>query len=538
MAETVTKPIALDETLQRVATALESQRKVSDVDNYRPDANGHIGLGAVRNIYGAGRAAPKNSEGTVDIDDIAIARKLTTDSSNSSVSLNTVNGVNDIEGISDAVTMAGSGSHVVKGASSVVAMGADTVTNDGDHQTFVWNGEEESEGYTPESPNYETHGPGTFNINPRGGVDGVFIGNTPLSQLGLGGGSRQFVYKTFNTHGLKIGPLSLDISESNPLTIRSSEVGWNYPMTEDDIEWTFTRMDTPTYANKSYKYDDAYRSALWLCYIEREEWESDEVAYVLAMARFDQDMDHQAWWYPVAAWKSNGEPYDSNYFDVPTDRETMEYPLCPNYNGGDGRSFESYSCDNNLVFSTASNLYNVKLSSVSLPWMVDLGKINICIPVAESYPHYSDPYSPVRNIGGGADIYLPKSTNPLESREAWVIVDLSAYSTWPMEGPKLNINYETHNSIFPMNYHAEHGVYGVRRIYNLSENYSDNEKDVPPDAEHGQSQEAVANMMAFYGRVTALHLLEIAPDMWTVDSHQLSTNIPIPSGGSSSMWSH
>ena len=67
-----------------------------------------------------------------------------------------------------------------KGAYSHAA-GYRTKANE-DH-SFTWNGEG-SEEY------YESHGKGTFNVNPKGGLAGFYVGNTPLSEIG--GASNQF----------------------------------------------------------------------------------------------------------------------------------------------------------------------------------------------------------------------------------------------------------------------------------------------------------------------------------------------------------
>ena len=58
------------------------------------------------------------------------------------------------------------------------AGGHASMTRPGDSDSFAWSG------VVPEDDTkYNSHGPGTFNINPGGGVDGFYIGEQTLSQV-------------------------------------------------------------------------------------------------------------------------------------------------------------------------------------------------------------------------------------------------------------------------------------------------------------------------------------------------------------------
>lgn len=57
-----------------------------------------------------------------------------------------------------------------------------------DYQSFVWQGTNvmpnELTDITPSTwDEYKAHGPGTFNINPVGGLSGVYVGNTSLADV-------------------------------------------------------------------------------------------------------------------------------------------------------------------------------------------------------------------------------------------------------------------------------------------------------------------------------------------------------------------
>ena len=68
----------------------------------------------------------------------------------------------------DNTTASGLGSH---------AEGFYSKTREGDNYAFAWNGD-----YTRFDP-YVSHGAGTFNINPVGGLDGFYVGETNLETL-------------------------------------------------------------------------------------------------------------------------------------------------------------------------------------------------------------------------------------------------------------------------------------------------------------------------------------------------------------------
>lgn len=62
------------------------------------------------------------------------------------------------------------------GASSY-AGGAKAVTRKDDQNAFAWNGDGDK------TEPYSSHGPGTFSINPKGGLDGFYIGEQTLTQV-------------------------------------------------------------------------------------------------------------------------------------------------------------------------------------------------------------------------------------------------------------------------------------------------------------------------------------------------------------------
>ena len=61
-------------------------------------------------------------------------------------------------------------------AGSSIALGYYSEARNGDNYAFVWNGDATNN-------NYKSKSPGTFNINPIGGLSGFFIGDSPLSDL-------------------------------------------------------------------------------------------------------------------------------------------------------------------------------------------------------------------------------------------------------------------------------------------------------------------------------------------------------------------
>lgn len=71
----------------------------------------------------------------------------------------------------DSTTASGATSH----ASGYMAQ-----TRDADRHAFAWNGDD------ARSAPYLSHGPGTFNINPYGGLNGLFIGEQTLAAILLG----------------------------------------------------------------------------------------------------------------------------------------------------------------------------------------------------------------------------------------------------------------------------------------------------------------------------------------------------------------
>ena len=57
------------------------------------------------------------------------------------------------------------------------AEGLFSATRRGDDYAFAWNGD------GSRSSRYLSHGPGTFNVNPAGGLDGFYIGDEPLASI-------------------------------------------------------------------------------------------------------------------------------------------------------------------------------------------------------------------------------------------------------------------------------------------------------------------------------------------------------------------
>lgn len=85
-----------------------------------------------------------------------------------------------------SVTASGTGSRA-EGADSTAladysnASGISSKTRKGDDYAFAWNGDELS--ITEDYPYYTSHGVGTFNINPVGGLNGFYIGEQTLSSV-------------------------------------------------------------------------------------------------------------------------------------------------------------------------------------------------------------------------------------------------------------------------------------------------------------------------------------------------------------------
>ena len=84
-----------------------------------------------------------------------------------------------------ATTAAGNYSHAEGSVTTAAgdyshAEGVYSQTRSGDTYAFAWNGDgERVERYDP----YESHGPGTFNINPAGGLNGFYIGEQTFAGI-------------------------------------------------------------------------------------------------------------------------------------------------------------------------------------------------------------------------------------------------------------------------------------------------------------------------------------------------------------------
>ena len=74
------------------------------------------------------------------------------------------------------------GNEVIASGEYSHAEGYSSQTKEGDIYAFAWNGDDSK---TEEYP-YKSNGPGTFNINPLGGLDGFYIGDKQLSAIILG----------------------------------------------------------------------------------------------------------------------------------------------------------------------------------------------------------------------------------------------------------------------------------------------------------------------------------------------------------------
>lgn len=57
------------------------------------------------------------------------------------------------------------------------AEGFKSQTKTGDSYAYSWNGD------SKRTEPYVSHGPGTFNVNPTGGLDGIYIGEKKLSEV-------------------------------------------------------------------------------------------------------------------------------------------------------------------------------------------------------------------------------------------------------------------------------------------------------------------------------------------------------------------
>lgn len=84
------------------------------------------------------------------------------------------------------VTASGTGSRAEGSDATALAdyshaSGIMSKTRKGDDYAFTWNGDELA--ITEDAPYYTSHGVGTYNINPVGGLDGFYIGDQPLSSI-------------------------------------------------------------------------------------------------------------------------------------------------------------------------------------------------------------------------------------------------------------------------------------------------------------------------------------------------------------------
>ena len=82
----------------------------------------------------------------------------------------------------DEVSASGYGSHAEGSSTSASGSGSYaggfySRTRPSDSYSFAWNGDE------TRTRLYESHGPGTFNINPYGGLDGFYIGGQTLASI-------------------------------------------------------------------------------------------------------------------------------------------------------------------------------------------------------------------------------------------------------------------------------------------------------------------------------------------------------------------
>lgn len=82
------------------------------------------------------------------------------------------------------------GSYLSAGASFSQVLGVDARSLPTDQFSFVWNGDTASYGI---GEYYDSHGEGTFNINPKDGLSGFYIGNEKLGDVLLSSGSKVFI---------------------------------------------------------------------------------------------------------------------------------------------------------------------------------------------------------------------------------------------------------------------------------------------------------------------------------------------------------
>ena len=80
------------------------------------------------------------------------------------------------------MTASGYGSHAEGSGTTASgnyshAEGFKSQTKPDDKYAYSWNGEE------PRAEPYISHGKGTYNINPEGGLDGIYIGEKKLSEV-------------------------------------------------------------------------------------------------------------------------------------------------------------------------------------------------------------------------------------------------------------------------------------------------------------------------------------------------------------------
>lgn len=484
----VTKPIALDETLQRVAKALEGQRVIKNVDGEGPDANGRVNLKAVKKVNGR----TPDTSGNVNVEIPDVVRRDSTQSVNlldgTAVS---ISGTRNIA-IGDGIEI--NGFHSVGIGSSVRINGT---------SAFVWNGRGD-EYYSIEA---RDHGDGTFTINPAGGVDGVFIGDTPLSKLGLGGGStRDFVFKSFDG-------IALDMTLPPEGFIIPSE----YTGLDTDIEFKSINEDFKDSCHYSDVNGTHYINKIVfdMCYVPWEDmYRSERYYFIIHGYNYDGRVFSRL----IAGWDLNGISSNGGYMEVPTYDPNGDYLYGPVSIKGYDYGYDSIGEGSLTAYQNLAWNHDIKLvksNGVGDPNMLEIGKLNICKPVI-------DPYNPEVMIS------IPKSTNKLMSREAWLVLDLSNLDYLDGMGSwEQNI---INDSVFRITW--QDGVYGTKYMRYLSENYDDN---IWFESSDGFEKESLANIAAYMGRTQVYHLIEIAPNMWIVDTKRLPKYIGLPAGfGSSS----
>jgi hypothetical protein len=489
----VTEPIALDKTLQRVAKALEEQRVVKNVDGEGPDANGRINLKAVKKVNG--RIPDASGNVNVDIPEDVVRKDVA-----HNVNLLGGSGVS-FTGLQNTAI----GSSIEMNGDNSIGIGRCIRVNGS--SSFVWSGHNDDGFGGPNEA--RDHGDGTFNVNPVGGVDGFFIGDTPLSKLGLGGGgsTRDFVFKSFDGFAPSMMlPKGIVISSEYSRLINEEVSG-------ADIE--FNSLDKDLYGDWWYEgdMDRPYvdRIVFDMCHIPWGEEYDGGKSYYFIIHGFNGD--EKVFSQLIGQWILDGRPRYQTNITIPSyNYETMNDMDIPT--SIKGYTVGGLSAYNNIAYR--DNISLVASSGIGDPNTLEINKLNICKPVI-------DPYNPEVIIN------IPRSTNKLMSREAWLVLDLSNCDY--LDSMSYNdpiVNSDNFKIRWPKN------VYGGIIFETISENYSDNWQD--GSDEYGEYDvQGEINLMASVKRVGIYHLVEVAPDMWIVDTKRLPKYTGLPAGfGSSS----